>query len=164
MRPTRIEPLPGQESVWDYPRPPVVVPCPDRIRVVHRGHIVADTVRAHRVLETSHAPGYYLPRSDVDTSLLAPSTHRSLCEWKGVATYWSLCIDGARFRDVAWSYEQPTPAFAAIVGHLAFYAQYLDECWVGDEQVAPNPGNFYGGWITSKVAGPFKGGPGTLGW
>jgi uncharacterized protein (DUF427 family) len=164
MRPQRIEPGPGQESVWDYPRPPAVVPCTQRIRVVHRGRTVADSVGAMRVLETSQPPAYYLPRADIDTSLLVTSGQRSMCEWKGMASYWSLSIDGVVDADVAWSYERPTAAFAAITGHLAFYAQAVDECWVGDERVVPNPGNFYGGWITSTVVGPFKGGPGTLGW
>jgi len=164
MRPQRIEPGPGQESVWDYPRPPAVVPCTHRIRVVHRGRTVADSMGAMRVLETSQPPAYYLPRADIDTSLLVTSGQRSMCEWKGMASYWSLSIDGAVDDDVAWSYERPTAAFTAITGHLAFYAQAVDECWVGDERVVPNPGNFYGGWITSAVVGPFKGGPGTLGW
>jgi uncharacterized protein (DUF427 family) len=150
--------------VWDYPRPPAVVPCTHRIRVVHCGRTVADSVGAMRVLETSQPPAYYLPRADIDTSLLVTSGQRSMCEWKGMASYWSLSIDGAVDDDVAWSYERPTAAFTAITGHLAFYAQSVDECWVGDERVVPNPGNFYGGWITSTVVGPFKGGPGTLGW
>lgn len=164
MRPQRIEPGPGQESVWDYPRPPALVACTERIRVVHRGHTVADTTQALRVLETSHPPTYYLPRADVDQRLLVPSANRSLCEWKGKASYWSLSIDGVVDADVAWSYERPTGPFVAITGHLAFYAQAVDECWVGDERVTPSPGNFYGGWITSRVVGPFKGAPGTLGW
>jgi uncharacterized protein (DUF427 family) len=164
MRPQRIEPGPGQESVWDYPRPPALVACAERIRVVHRGHTVADTTQALRVLETSHPPTYYLPRADVDQHLLVPSANRSLCEWKGMASYWSLSIDGIVDTDVAWSYERPTAPFVAITGHLAFYAQAVDECWVGDERVTPSPGNFYGGWITSRVVGPFKGSPGTLGW
>lgn len=164
MRPQRIEPGPGQESVWDYPRPPIVVPCTERIRVVHRGRTVADTTHALRVLETSQPPAYYLPRADIDTALLVASANRSMCEWKGVASYWSLAVDGRVDREVAWSYEQPTAGFAPIAHHLAFYAQAVDECWVGDERVTPNPGTFYGGWITSKVVGPFKGGVGTLGW
>jgi uncharacterized protein (DUF427 family) len=164
MRPQRIEPGPGQESVWDYPRPPIVVPSPDRVRVVHHGRVVADTTAALRVLETSQPPAYYLPRAHVDPTLLVPGEGRSVCEWKGAATYWSLMIDGVLTADVAWSYERPAAPFTAIAGHLAFYAQRVDECWVGDERVAPNPGNFYGGWITSRVVGPFKGAPGTLQW
>lgn len=164
MRPTRIEPGPGQESVWDYPRPPACVPTDDRIMVVHRGRTVADTTSAWRVLETSQPPAFYVPRTDIDTALLVASARTSLCEWKGRATYWSVEVDGELTREAAWSYESPTPSFAAITGHLAFYAQLLDECWVGDERVEPNPGMFYGGWITSRVVGPFKGAAGTLHW
>lgn len=164
MRPTRIEPGPGQESVWDYPRPPACAPTDDRIRVLHQGRIVADSTAAWRVLETSHPPTFYVPRDDIDTSLLVPTRATSMCEWKGRATYWSLEIDGRLTVDMAWSYEAPTQRFAAIAGHLAFYAQALDECWVGDERVEPSPGMFYGGWITSSVVGPFKGAAGTLHW
>lgn len=164
MRPTRIEPGPGQESVWDYPRPPIVVPTTDRVRVIHRGRTVVDTTAARRVLETSQPPAFYVPPDDVDRSLLVPAAGRSVCEWKGVASYWSLAVDGELTPEVAWSYAHPTAAFADITDHLAFYAQRVDECWVGDERVLPNPGNFYGGWITSHVVGPFKGAAGTLHW
>jgi uncharacterized protein (DUF427 family) len=169
MRPQRVEPGPGQESVWDYPRPPACLPAVERVRVLHAGRIVADTTAAMRVLETSHPPTYYVPRADVDTSLLIASQRRSVCEWKGVATYWSIVVDDPHrgqlvVDDAAWSYEHPTPGFTAITGHLAFYAQVLDECWVDDERVVPSPGMFYGGWITSRVVGPFKGAAGTLHW
>ena len=160
MRPQRIEPGPGQESVWDYPRPPAVVPFNGRVRIVHAGAVVADTTSAWRVLETSQPPAFYLPPADIDLVRLRASSSTTWCEWKGSAAYWQL--DG--IADTAWSYAHPTPAFAVIAGHLAFYAQKVDECWVDDERVQPNPGNFYGGWITSTVVGPFKGAPGTLGW
>lgn len=164
-RPQRIEPGPGQESVWDYPRPPAVVPSTDHVRVVHGGVVVADTRAAVRVLETSQPPAYYLPLADVRADLLRRTDTRTVCEWKGVATYWTLVLpDGREVVDVAWSYEQPTDRFAPIAGHLAFYAQRVDECWVDDERVAPNPGSFYGGWITSRIVGPFKGSPGTSAW
>lgn len=163
MRPQRIEPGPGQESVWDYPRPPAVVPFAGRVRVVHGGITIADTTAAIRVLETSQPPAFYVPPTDIDTDLLAPSPSGSWCEWKGQATYWSL-LRPEPIADLAWSYPTPTAPFAAIATHLAFYAQKVDECWVDDEQVQPNPGSFYGGWITSRVVGPFKGGAGTLGW
>jgi uncharacterized protein (DUF427 family) len=163
VRPQRIEPGPGQESVWDYPRPPAVVPFTGRVRVVHLGVTIADTTAAIRVLETSQPPAFYLPPGDVDTSLLAPSPSGSWCEWKGLASYW-LLQRPERITDVAWSYPEPTEPFAAIAGHLAFYAQKVQECWVDDERVQPNPGSFYGGWITSRVVGPFKGGAGTQGW
>lgn len=163
-RPVRIEPGPGQESVWDYPRPPAVVPSTDRVRVVHRGVLVADTRAAIRVLETSQPPAFYLPPSDVAMELLRPSTLRTVCEWKGAASYWTLVVEGDVVADAAWSYPRPTSAFASIVDHLAFYPQRVDECWVGDERVQANAGSFYGGWITSTVVGPFKGEPGTLHW
>jgi uncharacterized protein (DUF427 family) len=164
MRHDRIEPGPGQESVWDYPRPPAIVAFDGEVRIVHDGATLAATRRAIRILETSQPPAFYLPPDDVATDRLVESSNRSICEWKGVARYWSLRTDNGVIDDIAWSYPQPTAAFEPIRGYLAFYAQKLDECWVDDEQVQPNPGMFYGGWITSRVVGPFKGGPGTLGW
>lgn len=146
--------------MWDFPRPPIVVPFVGRVRVVHGGVTIADTNGALRVLETSQPPAFYLPPDDVRVELLRRSTASSWCEWKGGATYWDLDV----VDKVGWSYEQPTPRFTAITGHFAFYAQKVDECWVGDEQVQPNPGMFYGGWITSSVVGPFKGGLGSQGW
>ncbi len=170
--PHRIEPGPGQESVWDYPRPPVVVDSAAHVRVVHRGVTVADTRRARRVLETSQPPAWYLPPDDVRTDLLVASRTRSVCEWKGVAAYWTLRLPAdpatgapaVEVPDVAWSYPSATGRFAPIAGWIAVYAQKVDACFVDDEQVQPNPGSFYGGWITSAVVGPFKGGPGTAGW
>lgn len=164
MRPTRIEPGPDQESVWDYPRPPIVVPTDDRIRVVHAGVTIADTRAAVRVLETSQPPAYYVPRRDVSLQHVTATASRSMCEWKGLASYWSIEADETPLIDAAWSYDTPVPAFAAIAGYFAFYAQRADECWVNDERVVANPGSFYGGWITSRVVGPFKGDPGTSGW
>ncbi len=163
-RPVRVEPGPGQESVWDYPRPPAVVASTEHVRIVHRGVVIADTHASIRVLETSQPPAYYLPPTDVATSLLRPSTSRTLCEWKGAANYWTLVVEGESVLDVAWSYPNPTRSFASITDHLAFYPQRVDECWVDDERVQANAGGFYGGWITSKVVGPFKGEPGTLHW
>ncbi len=155
-----------QESVWDYPRPPRLESTARHLRVVHAGVVVAETRRGMRVLETSHPPVYYFPQEDVAMSYLRPSARRgSFCEFKGVASYWSLVSGGAAtIEDVAWSYASPSPAYAALKGHLAFYANKVDECWVGAERVVPQPGDFYGGWITSDVKGPFKGAPGTLGW
>ncbi len=153
------------ESVWDYPRPPRLEPVSGRLRVVHRGVVVADTERALRILETSHPPVYYLPREALTPGLLSRSPSRqSFCEFKGVAGYWNLAFEDARVRDVAWSYEQPVKAYAALAGHLAFYASKVDECWVGDDRVQAQDGDFYGGWITANLRGPFKGAPGTLGW
>ncbi|MGB8861894.1 MAG: DUF427 domain-containing protein [Ilumatobacteraceae bacterium] len=160
MPPRRIEPKPGQESVWDYPRPPAVVPFIGRVRVVHGGRTVADTVAAVRVLETSQPPAFYFPVGDVDTTRLRASPTSTWCEWKGSARYWHL----DHLADAAWSYPHPTSPFVAITDHLAFYAQKVDECWVDDERVLPNPGHFYGGWITTSVVGPFKGGAGSSNW
>lgn len=163
-RPQRIEPGPGQESVWDYPRPPRLERSERRIRVVHAGRTVAETTAAWRILETSQPPAFYLPPRDVDTDLLRSAAGRSFCEWKGAATYWDVVVGEAVASKAAWSYRDPTPAFAPISDHLAFYPQSLDACFVDDEQVDANDGDFYGGWVTSHVVGPFKGAPGTLGW
>ncbi len=159
-----MQPGPGQESVWDYPRPPAVAPTTDRIRVIHHGVTIVDTTRAIRVLETSQPPAFYIARADVADGCLVPGDGRSWCEWKGPATYWSVRLPDVTVVDAAWSYEDPTAAFAQIRGYVAFYAQLMDECWVDDERVIANPGSFYGGWITSRVVGPFKGDPGTRHW
>ncbi len=164
-RPARIVPAPGQESTWDYPRPPRVEPVPERIRVVVDGIVIADTVKALRVLETSHPPTYYLPLADGRADLLVASSRSSLCEFKGRASYLTLLLpSGRRIEDAAWVYPTPAPGFEAIAGHLAFYASKVDEAWVGDDQARPQAGGFYGGWVTSRVVGPFKGEPGTGGW
>ena len=159
-----VIPGPGQESVWDYPRPPRVEAVAERIRVVVDGVTLADTRRAWRVLETASAPVYYLPRDDARMDLLVPSSTTSVCEWKGDANYWSYRGPDRRIADVAWSYERPTAGFEAIAGHLAFYAARVDEAWVGDERAEPQPGGFYGGWVTSRIVGPVKGEPGSWGW
>lgn len=163
-RPDRIEPGPGQESAWDYPRPPRVEPSPSHVTVTFGGVVIADTVRAVRVLETSQPPAFYLPADDVDLDRLRPSRRRTACEWKGIATYHDVVVGDRVARDAAWSYPEPRPGYEAIAGHLAFYPQLMDECRVDGEAVQANEGDFYGGWITSKVVGPFKGGPGSRGW
>ncbi|MGW1771293.1 DUF427 domain-containing protein [Streptomyces sp. NPDC002104] len=153
------------ESVWDYPRPPRLEADSRHVIVECAGMRIADTHRAVRVLETSHPPVFYVPPQDTRQELLVPSGTRTWCEWKGVATYWDLRIDGkAGVPDVAWSYEDPSPGFTAITGFLAFYPSRVDQCRVEDEEVVAQPGDFYGGWITSEVEGPFKGPPGTRGW
>jgi uncharacterized protein (DUF427 family) len=159
-----IVPGPGQESAWDYPRPPRLEPVRERIRVVLDGSLIADTLRAFRVLETSHPPSYYFPREDVRMDLLRPSPAASHCEWKGAASYWSYARGANEVADLAWSYEHPEVGFEAIRGHLSFYAAKVDEAWVGDELATPQPGGFYGGWMTSRIVGPVKGGPGSWGW
>ncbi|WP_315784269.1 MULTISPECIES: DUF427 domain-containing protein [unclassified Bradyrhizobium] len=160
----RIAPGPGQESVWDYPWPPRLERCATRLRVVFAGVTIADSHDGYRVLETSHPPVYYIPRPDIAMQWLRPAPGRSFCEFKGVAGYWTLEVDGRVSEQAAWSYEQPTPAFAPIASHLAFYASRVDDCFVGAERVAAQEGDFYGGWITSGVVGPFKGAPGTRHW
>ncbi len=152
------------ESVWDYPRPPALEPAARPVRIVFAGRTIAETSAALRVLETSHPPVYYLPRSAFTGCDLEPAPGRSLCEWKGEARYWSIRA-GDRFAErAAWGYPDPAPAFAAIRDHLAVYAGAMDRCFVGDEAVTPQPGGFYGGWITGDLVGPFKGGPGSMAW
>ena len=164
VRPERIPPGPGQESVWDYPRPPRIEPVADRVRVLFGGLVVADSTSALRVLETSQAPAIYVPPSDVVMSALSRTATSSFCEWKGSATYWTLKVGVAESVDAAWSYESPTEGFEAISGHLSFYPARVDEAWIGPHRATAHPGGFYGGWITPNVVGPFKGGPGTQGW
>jgi uncharacterized protein (DUF427 family) len=160
----RIEPGPGQESVWDYPRPPRLEPCAKRIKIIFNGVTIVDTVRAQRVLETSHPPVYYIPREDIRMEHLRPAAGSSFCEWKGRAEYYDLVVGTDTAPRVAWSYPNPTPAFASIRGYLAFYAAPMDACYVDGERVTPQPGGFYGGWITKDIVGPFKGEPGSSGW
>jgi uncharacterized protein (DUF427 family) len=164
MRTKRIPPGPGQESVWDYPRPPSVEAVPERIRVVFNGQVIADTYRAWRVLETSHPPVYYIPPEDIHMEYIQDAQGSSFCEWKGRARYHDVVVGEARAEKAAWSYPQPQPGFEAIRAHLAFYAGPMDECTVDGERVTPQPGGFYGGWITSRITGPFKGQPGSWGW
>ena len=155
---------PGEESVWDYPRPPRLEAASQRLRVVFAGRTVADTTAGFRLLETSHPPVYYLPPADVDTALLQPAPGSSFCEFKGEARYWTLAADGRTAPRAAWSYPRPGAPYRAIAGYFAFYASKVDECWVGGHQAERQEGDFYGGWITPGIKGPFKGGPGTWGW
>ena len=155
---------PGQESVLSYPRPAVAEPSQRRLKIVHRDVIIADTQIGIRTLETSHPPSYYFPPADIAPLVLQPSRRRSFCEWKGEAIYFDVVVRDETLRDVAWSYPDPNPAFRSLRDHVAFYAWPFDGCFVDDERVTPQPGNFYGGWISSDVAGPFKGAPGTGSW
>jgi uncharacterized protein (DUF427 family) len=139
-------------------------PCAKRIRVVSDGVTVADTTRAYRVLETSHPPSYYIPPSDVLMENLSTEVGESWCEWKGRGRYYSITIGDRCAKRAAWYYPDPTGCFAAIKDYIAFYAGRVDACFVDEERVTPQPGGFYGGWITSDIVGPFKGGPGTMGW
>ncbi len=163
-RPVPDTPLPGQESVWSFPRPAVAQPTSHHLRVVFAGRVVAETRRGFRVLETSHPPTYYFPADDVVTACLAAADGSSLCEWKGGARYFDVMAGGATAPKAAWSYPHPAPEFRRIRNHIAFYAAAMEACFVDEERVTPQPGGFYGGWITSHVAGPFKGPPGTRMW
>jgi uncharacterized protein (DUF427 family) len=154
----------ARESVWDYPRPPAIERVERRIRIASAGRLVAETNRPVRVCETSHPPVYYLPIEDVAMELLTPSRHTTFCEYKGHAHYFSLATDDVRRSNVAWYYPDPSPGYEELTDHIAFYAWAFDEATVDGEQVTPQPGHFYGGWITSEIEGPFKGEPGTLGW
>jgi uncharacterized protein (DUF427 family) len=152
------------ESVWDYPRPPRLEAVTERITVAFGGEMISDSRGAYRVLETSHPPVYYLPPGDVRMDLLLPAQGGSYCEFKGEATYVTIAAGVRRSERAGWRYLQPTHAFRAIAGYVAFYASRVDEARVGGELVVPQRGDFYGGWITSRIVGPFKGAPGTLGW
>lgn len=163
-RPRPIPPGPHQESVWDYPRPPRLERTTARLEIWLGGVRIADTTEGFRVLETSHPPTYYLPPTAFLPGVLVPAGGGSVCEWKGRASYWTLSAGGKTAQSAGWSYERPTPAFLPITGHVAVYAGHVDECWVDGERVTPQPGGFYGGWITANVVGPFKGEAGTLGW
>jgi uncharacterized protein (DUF427 family) len=160
----RIVPARGQESVWDYPRPPRLEACDREITIVFGGQTIVTTSDAQRVLETSHPPVYYIPIKAIQPGVLRPSDQQTFCEWKGVARYFDVVVEDFIARNAAWGYESPTTAFAAIHDHVAFYAHLMDACYVGGEQVQPQPGGFYGGWVTDDIVGPFKGQPGTQGW
>jgi uncharacterized protein (DUF427 family) len=160
----RVEPGPGQESVWDYPRPPRVERSTRLVRVEFGGELVAETREALRVLETAGAPVWYFPPGDVRDDLLIPVARRTFCEWKGTAHYFDLRAAGRLASAAAWSYPEPAAGYEAIRDHVAFYAGRVDAAYVDGERVTPQPGGFYGGWITSDVVGPFKGEPGSEAW
>lgn len=165
QRPATIEaPGPGRESVWDYSRPPRVEPVARRVRVEFAGRVLADSVRAFRVCETSSPPAYYLPPADVEMGYLEPSARTSFCEWKGLASYWSVRVSARTAKDAGWSYPAPDPGFEQIREYLSFYPRRMDACWVGDVRVTPQPGFYYGGWVTPDLTGPFKGVPGSEAW
>lgn len=159
-----IKPQSGQESVWAYPRPPRLEAITDHIRVVFNGMVIVDTSHAFRVLETSHPPVYYLPPTAIQMQYLKTNPQGSFCEWKGQAAYYDVQVGDKLAAQAAWYYPDPVKSFEPFRDHVAFYAFKMDACYVNDELVTPQPGNFYGGWITSKVVGPFKGEPGSWGW
>lgn len=164
IKPEPIIPGTGQESVWDYPRPPKLEVTNKHIQVFFNGELLADTRRAKRVLETSHPPVYYIPPEDIQMEYLITSEGGSWCEWKGQAAYYDVAIKSKVAAKVAWTYPRPTPSFRAIKDFVSFYAWAMEQCFVDGELVQPQPGNFYGGWITDDIVGPFKGEPGTSGW
>ena len=164
MTTKRIKPGPGQESVWDYPRPPRLEDCTKRIRVIADGVVIADSTKTKRVLETSHPPVYYIPPHDIEMEYMMSTDGGSFCEWKGEARYYSIVVAGKTIEKAAWYYPNPSSRFATLEGYVAFYPSKVEACLVDEEKVAAQEGDFYGGWITSDIVGPFKGAPGTYGW
>lgn len=154
----------SKESVWDYPRPPRMEDTARHLWVVFNGIVIADTTSAKRILETSHPPTYYFPPQDVRSQFLVPATGKSWCEWKGSAAYYHIKVGDRESRSAAWFYPSPEPPYDSLKNYVAFYASRVDECFVDGERVRSQAGDFYGGWITSDIAGPFKGEPGTAGW
>ena len=154
----------GEESVWDYPRPPRLEPSPKHLEVYFAGEKIADTHRAVRILETSHPPVFYIPPEDIRMEFLTQTAQKSFCEFKGGAVYWTLNVKGQAAENAAWSYPNPSRGFEALKDYLAFYPSRVDACFVDGERVQAQAGDFYGGWITADIKGPFKGGAGTWGW
>ncbi len=153
------------ENVWDYPRPPAIEPCARRVRIMLGGETIADSTAALRILETSHPPAIYVPLADVADGALTPASARaSLCEWKGLARYLDVHGGGRTVEAGAWTYPDPSGRYAALRDHVSVYPGRMDECRLDDELVVAQEGDFYGGWITADISGPFKGGPGTRGW
>lgn len=164
LRKKRIEPGPDQESVWDYPRPPALELDNKTYKIVLDGHVVAESSRVYRVLETSHPPTIYFPPEDVDASVLVSTHYQTFCEFKGAASYWNVQVGDRLVKHAGWFYPTPNQRFASLVNYISFYPSKMDECTVDGEVVQSQEGDFYGGWITSAVVGPFKGAPGTWGW
>jgi len=164
MKAKRIDPGTGQESVWDYPRPPRVEDSKKHVKVIFNNRVIAETKEAKRVLETSSPPVYYIPPKDIKMEYLVKTARRTLCEWKGVANYYTVVVGDKRAENAAWFYPEPTPGYELIKDYVAFYPQKMDACYLDGELVKPQAGSFYGGWITKDIVGPFKGEPGTEGW
>ncbi|MEM9810090.1 MAG: DUF427 domain-containing protein [Pseudomonadota bacterium] len=168
-RPSSIEtPGPGQESVWDYPRPPEVREAEAPLKVVIGGQVIAETSRGLKVVETAGAPVYHFPPDDVHTEFLHAVPGTSFCEWKGEASYFDVIVNGETRAKAAYCYPDPLDdlgqGFDRIAGAFVFYASLVDEAWVGDERARPQPGGYYAGWVTSRITGPIKGAPGSEGW
>ncbi len=151
----RVQP-PGRESIWEYPRTPVIRPTPRHIQVLHAHTAIADTTRSLRVCENGHPPSYYIPPEDIRMELLDPCERKTFCEWKGIATYFDVCVGDEKIAEAAWSYEDPSRGFESLRNYVAFYPSPFDACLVDGEQVRPEPRSFYGGWITSEIEGPFR--------
>lgn len=164
MRPVPEPAGPDQESVWDYPRPPRIEPTQRHLRIEVGGRVLAETRAGFRVLETSHPPTYYFPPDAVEGSMLRANDRRSFCEWKGQAVYWDVVLEDRVLEAVGWSYPEPTRGCGLPAGSIAFYAGPMERCTVDGALVTPQPGAFYGGWVTRHVVGPFKGVPGSMGW
>jgi uncharacterized protein (DUF427 family) len=164
VRIERIQPGPGQESVWDYPRPPRLEDSSETIKIVFNDVVIAETTASKRMLETSHPPVYYIPPQDVHMQYLTPTQRATYCEWKGQAAYFTIQVGDRQLPNAAWCYPNPVPSFAGIKDYIAVYPSQMDACYVNEEKVQAQAGDFYGGWITSKIVGPFKGGAGTWGW
>jgi uncharacterized protein (DUF427 family) len=154
----RVQPGPGQESVWDYPRPPRVEQTGKHIEIYFNGVKIADTTRAVRILETSHPPAYYIPPEDIIMEYLTPTSRLTFCEWKGQASYYTITVGDKTAPNAAWYYPKPTGGYDALRNYVAFYPGRMEACYVDGEKVRAQPGDFYGGWITSDIVGPFKGG------
>jgi uncharacterized protein (DUF427 family) len=164
MKPNPISPKPGQESVWDYPRPAILQDTNKNLKVICNGLVLAETNRGKRVLETSHPPVYYFPPETIKREYLIAIAKQGLCEWKGRYRYYDIRVNDKYLKDAAWQYVEPTTNFLPIKDYYGFMPSLMDACYVDDELVIPQAGQFYGGWITSDIVGPFKGEPGTWGW
>lgn len=160
----KIKPEKDQESVWDYPRPPAVEAVTSHLRIIFNGIVIADTNQSYRVLETSHPPTYYLPVSSFKEGTLQEGSLSTACEFKGISFYYDIKVGDKVALNAAWGYPTPNGKFKVIKDHIAVYAHKMDACYVEDEMVQAQEGDFYGGWITSKIVGPFKGAQGTWGW
>lgn len=152
----RRPPKSGRESIWEYPRTPVVQPEFRRIRVVHNHTPIADTHRARRVCEMGHPPTYYIPPEDVRLELMETTDHKSFSEWKGIAVHYDLLLDGDRIPSAGWHYPEPSRRFEDIRDFVSFYPHRVDHCLVDGEEAVPEPREMYGGWITSELEGPFR--------
>lgn len=159
-----LPPEPGQESVWDYPRPPRVELSEQHIQVEFGGVLIADSRRSKRVLETAGPPVYYIPQDDIRMDYLEQARNTTLCEWKGFSQYWTVRVDQVVALNAAWSYPNPWEGYEAIQNHIAFNAAKMNACYVDGVEVVPQPGEYYGGWITPDIVGPFKGVPGSERW